>query len=106
MALHVPESQLATIGGRNTREELQQFAAWLDEEPGRTNDTIGIVTSAWHMSRALRLADHFGIRARAIPADFHSLRPRETPHLLIPGAANLQFCQTCLYEYLAAVLGR
>jgi uncharacterized SAM-binding protein YcdF (DUF218 family) len=106
IALQVPDERITKIGGRNTREELEQFSAWRQQDPARKNATTGIVTSAWHMNRAIRLAASVGIEATAVPADFHVVKPRQSPHMLVPGAANLQYCQAFLFEYLAGLLNR
>lgn len=103
--LGVSTDRIQTIGGRNTYEELEEFSQWLDRNQQRTQ-SIGIVTSAWHMKRAMRLARTSGINAIAIPADFAGGNPRATPHLLIPGADNLHACETFLFEYLSAIVGR
>ncbi len=106
LALQVPDVRLSRIGGRNTWQEMERFATWLNEDEQRQQKSIGIVTTAWHMNRALRLANSFDVQARPIPADFCTIRPRHTPHLLIPGAGHLQSCQAFVFEYLAGWLGR
>jgi uncharacterized SAM-binding protein YcdF (DUF218 family) len=103
--LGVPAERITQIGGRNTREELAEFAKWLRDHPD-SQGAAGIVTSAWHMNRAMRLAREHEVDARPVPADFFVSNPRATPHLVIPGAANLLRCQTCLYEYAAQWFGR
>ena len=106
IALQVPAESTSTIGGRHTLGEIEAFSEWIDANPNRKGQTIGLVTSAWHMNRALRLAEAAGLQVEAVPADFRSLHPRHSPHLLVPGAANLNICQQCLFEYFAAWLGR
>lgn len=103
--LGVPESRLELIGGQNTAEEMAEFAQWL-ERNGAGASRIGIVTSAWHMKRTLRLAGRHSIEAQPIPADFIVIHPRATPNLFIPGAQNLLVCEKCLHEWLAALVGR
>ncbi len=103
--LGVPAERIETIAGRNTREEFEEFAQWLVRNQHQS-DSIGIVTSAWHMKRAMRLARGAGIEAIAVPADFAGGNPRATPHLLIPGAGNLQACEAFLFEYLSVLIGR
>ena len=103
--LGIPAERIQTIGGRNTFEEFQEFARWIADNNHQTV-SIGIVTSAWHMKRAIRLAESVGLQAVAIPADFAGGNPRATPHLLIPGASNLQLCEAFLFEYLARQIGR
>lgn len=105
-SLGVAPERIARIGGRNTSQELQEFANWLQEHPQPGGTRLGLVTSAWHMPRALRLARAAGLDMEPVPADFLVVRPRESPHLLIPGAKNLLWSETLLHEYLAGLVGR
>jgi uncharacterized SAM-binding protein YcdF (DUF218 family) len=106
IALGVPGDRIEVIGGRNTREEMQEFARWRERQENGDAATVGIVTSAWHMRRALRLAEAAGIEAEPLPGDFRNADPRATPHILVPGADLLEQCQAYLAEYLAGLAGR
>ncbi len=112
VALGVSDERIELISGRNTSEEMQLFGDWLDQSPSESGltgsgvETIGIVTSAWHMERALRLARARGIEATAIPCDFRAGNPRSTPHLLVPGAVYLLQSQRFLHEHLARLASR
>ena len=59
--------QLST--GRDTQGEIQEIVALVGDEP------VGIVTSAWHMPRAMAMARRAGINAIACPADYRTASP-------------------------------
>jgi uncharacterized SAM-binding protein YcdF (DUF218 family) len=105
LSLGVPQQQLVKIGGRNTWQEIQALDKWMTENQG-TKLKTGIVTSAWHLPRAMRLAEAVGIKAEPLPADFANTRVTQSPYLLIPGSGNLDTVTRCLKEYLAALVGR
>ncbi len=105
LSLNVPQERILKIGGRNTFEEIQAFDAWLTQNNGGQLRK-GIVTSAWHLPRAMRLAEAVGVQAEPIPANFVNTRFRQTPNLLIPGAENLRNVTAFAKEYLAGLFGR
>jgi len=102
----VPSDSIEQIGGINTLQELQAFDRWLDGKPDRAELKIGIVTSAWHLPRALRLAKTVGVDAHPVPANFWSAEFRPEPGLIIPSADNLRKTQSVIKEFLAGLLGR
>lgn len=59
--------QLST--GRDTQGEIQEIIALVGDVP------VGIVTSAWHMPRAMAMARQAGINAIACPADYRTAAP-------------------------------
>lgn len=63
--LGVPAGAIRRSGGRNTAEEFRNLAGVV--EPGLS---IGVLTSAWHLPRAMRLAKSNGLDAAPVPADF------------------------------------
>ncbi len=106
VSLGVPESDLHQIDGANTLQEVQALDRWLAGKPERTQLKIGILTSAWHMKRATRLANSVGIDATPVPVDFRSLPFKREPGLIVPSAANLRLSHLAIKEYLAGMLGR
>ena len=101
--LNVPESAIGLSKGHNTYQEFQSLKAeYLDSPETR----IGLVTSATHMPRAMRLAKSVGLSMSPIPADFE--RRAEPPTLLsmIPTAAGYRMTERCCVEYLAWLVGR
>ncbi|MFC1758750.1 YdcF family protein [Planctomycetota bacterium] len=103
MDLNVPESAIMATEGHNTYQEFQHLKA---ELPQAENLRIGLITSATHMGRAMRLAKSTGFSMVPIPADFE--RRAEPPTFLsvIPSAAGYRITERCCVEYLAWLVGR
>lgn len=108
-SLGVPEDVIVETGGRNTSEELQTIAA-----DGLAVGRVGLVTSAWHMPRVMRLAEREGLRLEPVPAEFRSLPPGQPSELTfsacvlaaIPNAETLAASARLLKELLAGLVGR
>ena len=105
ISMGVPEEKISIIGGRNTFGEMQAWDQWLQENNASAMRK-GIVTSAWHMPRALRLASSVGIEAVPIPADFYDTQLQQSPTLIIPSSGNMQKVRSCMKEWLARLVGR
>ena len=103
-AFGIPNDAIDTVPGINTFREMQNIKEWLTNHPEVKR--IGILTSAWHLQRAMRLAKQAGIDATPIPSDFHSRHPVVAPDWIIPTSNNLNFSSAALKEYLAALVGR
>lgn len=103
--LNVPSDVLSKIPGLNTSEEMQNAAKLLKQKnmPGAR---VGILTSAWHLPRALRLAEANGVTAEGIPADFLSNHFNPDPRILIPSGHNLSISARAVKEYLARLVRR
>ena len=108
--LGVPEDALVTIGGDTTKSELTSLKHAIDERGWRR---VGIVTSAWHMSRVQRLAKNAGVEFVPLPADFKSSAEADLPLLdkvrrfsLVPSASAVLQTHTAAKEYLAKIAGR
>jgi uncharacterized SAM-binding protein YcdF (DUF218 family) len=132
--LGVPASAISAIGGRNTFEEIRSLKAILEEEDGRRNASgllwcaspsgpclqngpdstgsarVGLLTSAWHMSRALRLARREGLELIPVPADFATDRQRPSWNTMLlgslPSGYGFHSTHRALKERLAGLLGR
>ena len=101
--LGIPESAMVRVGGRNTSEEMQQIRRYLDKHPaGR----VGLLTSAFHLRRALRLARGHGIEVIPVPGDFRSGVLNPWPLALIPSAEGFLKSECCAKEFLAYLIGR
>lgn len=103
-ALMVPPGNIQQLQGNNTFEEMANIKKWMDltPNPGR----VGILTSAWHLSRAMRLADDAGVIADPIPANFVSSEYVPSPHLFIPSSGHLEITRAMVKEYLAGFVNR
>lgn len=108
-ALGVPEGAIVHSGGTNTSEEFVRIAEVL--QPG---ERVGLVTSAWHMPRAQRLALKQGLQVHPVPADFQGAPPQaDRPFTLgavvmgcIPDAEALLTAARWEKEQLARLVGR
>ena len=101
--LKVPEPAIMLTEGHNTYQEFQSLRTEYQDLP---DARIGLVTSATHMPRAMRLANSVGLSMVPIPADFE--RRAEPPTLLsvIPSAAGYRMTERCCVEFLAWFVGR
>ncbi len=103
-ALGVDENAVIGLGGRNTTEEMLAVKQWIEQLPAQ--ERVGIITSAWHMPRALRLAKKQGLELVPIPADFAAANPPRHLLEILPSGGALGSLDVALKEYLAALLGR
>ena len=108
MTLGVPDSAIEMVGGRNTSEEMQNLGRRFQNSKER----IGLLTSAWHLPRALRLANRNGLEPIPLPADFRSA-PKEKESTvgqivesMIPNGFALGATWSFGKEYLAMLIGR
>lgn len=102
--LGVPREHVQQMNGDNTKAEMANIRKWLDANPhpGR----VGILSSAWHLRRVMRLAERAGVIADPIPADYLTKNFAPSPSLLIPSATNLETTRKIMKEYLADLVGR
>ena len=105
--LQIPREAITIIRGRNTSEELQQVRKLVDGRLGRDRiERIGLVTSAWHLPRAMRLAKAQQLTVTGLPADFLSDKPFFSPLRFIPSATSLDRLARITKEWLAQAVGR
>ena len=97
------EVQVVRIKGENTDSEMESLEIWLQDHP---QPRLGLITSAWHMPRALRLAKLYNIDVVPLPADFRTTRFRPDPNLLVPGADHLHTSGRVVHEYVAKWAGQ
>jgi len=103
--LGVPADAIELIEGENTSREIENLAQHLRQRGGLL-ERNGLLTSAWHLSRAMRLAEQQDLSMIPIPADFRSEHFRMHPNLLVPGAAELNTSRSVIKEYLGRTFGR
>jgi uncharacterized SAM-binding protein YcdF (DUF218 family) len=105
MGLLVPANKIVMVPGENTSQEmsnLRNYFKTTNPDAGR----IGILTSAYHLPRAMRLAKQNQLVLIPVPADLKSGPYRPGPNLLIPGTGCLEKTKIAIKEYLAWCLGR
>ncbi|MEJ7590200.1 MAG: YdcF family protein [Planctomycetaceae bacterium] len=106
--LGVPDSAIEIAGGRNTSEEMQGLSKRFHESKLR----IGLLTSAWHLPRAMRLANRNGLQPIPLPADFRTaaniegLTTGQMVESMIPNGFALGATWSFAKEYLGMMLGR
>ena len=103
--LGVPAEKIARVGGRNTSEEMETIAKFIEQQ-NLVGKKFGIITSAWHLNRAQRLAKKSGIAAALVPCDFRSRHFSVGPDIFVPTAHNLDITASCIKEHLAGLIGR
>ncbi len=106
LQLNVPASAIETVGGINTAEEFRNLGARFKPE-----QRVGLITSAWHLGRAMRLARANGMEVQPLPAGFRSIEQKRQTLAgimldLIPGDEAMATNAGSIREYLAALVGR
>ncbi len=97
------EAVRPVTGPRTTCEEVRALARLAHEAGWRR---VGIVTSAWHLRRAMALARREGLPAVAIPADFRGTWSERGIRSLVPQADGLLLEQRFWWEVLGRLAGR
>lgn len=104
--LNVPSSAIQTVGGINTSQEMKNLATRF-----KPNQRVGLITSAWHLPRAMRLAKANGLQLHPLPGGFllHEQQPMTLSGVMmsiIPTAEALTKSTLCVREILAGLIGR
>lgn len=102
----IPETDIDLIPGTNTSEEANAIKELLGEKPA---STVGLLTSAWHLPRAMRLLRAEGLELVPIPSDVYSqhINTWQTlPIRLVPNANSLYATTLATKEYLARTVNR
>lgn len=100
----VPETAIITLPGPvNTSQEVALLAA---EARARGWRRIALVTSAWHLPRALAHARRHGLAADGVPADARGRLPPASPVFLVPCGEGFQDTQSFCSEVLARLVRR
>jgi uncharacterized SAM-binding protein YcdF (DUF218 family) len=105
LGLGVHAAAIDQIEGINTFQEMKNLRQWAASQP-TAKPRIGIITSAYHLSRAMRLAAANGFSAEPIPANFLANRITASPSWVIPSSSNLKTTAAALKEHLASAVGR
>lgn len=102
--LGIPLSAIQSGEGRNTFEEIQYLRRILPTFG--ENARVGLLTSAWHLRRAMRLANDAGLHVEPVPSDFGSARYPYHLIYLFPNPDGFRMVQCALKEYLARIVAR
>ena len=101
--LGVPRERIVLLEGpRSTTAEVLA----LKEAAGRHRwHRIGVLTSAWHLRRAMRLCARYGVGATPLPADSFE-PPRPQLRWIVPQQLGFWRVQVVSWEFLGALAGR
>jgi uncharacterized SAM-binding protein YcdF (DUF218 family) len=100
--LGVSREHILKLGGRNTGEEMAQIQQLVIMK-GWTR--VGLVTSAWHMPRAMKEAYSQKVELVPLPASFTTDSRRWTWLSLIPSANGFGNMGRAFHEWLAMAAG-
>jgi uncharacterized SAM-binding protein YcdF (DUF218 family) len=101
--LGVPEQGIVLLEGpRTTTDEVLALKTAVAERGWRR---VGLLTSAWHLPRAMRLCRRYGVEAVPLPADAVGTPPPRL-RFLVPQQDGFQSVQTACWETLGALAGR
>ena len=104
--LGIPPDAIILLEGENTSQEMNSLKGWIPQNIKSSEPRIGLITSAWHLQRAQRLANSYGLNFEPIPSNFISGPVNPSPHWVIPSGADLDTSGRIIKEYLAAILNR
>ncbi|NND95866.1 MAG: YdcF family protein, partial [Pirellulaceae bacterium] len=105
----VPKDVIVTFQAKNTAMEMEQMRALLDQSPEKVpgDGKLGLITSAFHMNRSLRLAESQSLEFIPLPCGYRGsvLRPF-SPRDLIPESGAGKTVSIVIKEHLAKLVGR
>lgn len=108
IALGIPPEKIQLLEGANTSEEMQNLKKRMDSQSvtGNPSTRLGILTSTWHLSRAMRLAEANGIEATPMTSDSRAQYPAPNAGMIVPTSANLNISAIAIKESLAKAVNR
>ena len=102
--LGVPDTALVQIRqADSTSDEIRQLAGLVRE---RGWQRVGLVTSAWHMRRALGLAERESLALVPLPADFQGGTGPVAVQDVVPSAAAAWKLRLAAWEVVGMTVGR
>jgi len=105
LALGVPPRAILVVKDRCwiTREEIAAYARLRDRFGWKR---IALVSSAWHLPRAMGLAARAGLDVTPVGADWHGRRHAFQVRSLVPQPDGFLDVQRACWEYLGRAIGR
>lgn len=101
----VPDENILHLSGTNTREEMAAIRQMVEKHPEWKR--LGLVTSAWHMRRAMRLAKNNDLSLEPLPANFRGTALQwHIWSLIIPSGGGFFNSQQACKEILAGLVGK
>lgn len=104
-ALGVPREAIQTLPGINTYREIESLSKAMESE--LAGKQIGVLTSATHLPRAMRLAEARGLNTLIpIAADYRGATQDYRFQDFLPSADSLAQFSRCQHEIMAGFVGR
>jgi uncharacterized SAM-binding protein YcdF (DUF218 family) len=103
--LGVPPERIIRLasGPENTAQEVAAYQALIAERGWRR---VGLISSAWHLPRALRLCARIGLAMVPIPADHRNRMPALSSYFLVPQQEGFARVHIACWELLGSLLSR
>lgn len=102
----IPAERIIGVSGRTTKEEMLAVSELIHQ---RNWKSVGLITSAWHMKRALRNARRVGLELVPLPADFRSGVPRNDQSSwelqIVPRSGAMNNLDFAFREVIANLIG-
>lgn len=95
-----PASIKIENGSQDTYEEARNLKKWIGNKP------FILVTSGYHMPRAMQLFQHQGMRPIAAPTELLLGKKRYTFKRYFPNTSNLMYSDIAIHEYLGSLWSR
>jgi len=108
-ALAVPSDRIFQSPGQNTAAEMRHLATFLDNPPAGfpAGGAWGVITSAYHLPRAMRLSAAQALPFEPLPAGTRGqVNHQRGIGILVPTAAAGEAVATVAKEWLARLIGR
>lgn len=100
----IPKDAVMCVGEQwTTSEEVQVYRKLIDEHGWKR---VGLVTSAWHLPRALRLCARLGIAPEPVGCDWLGDAPVLLPREIVPHADGAVKTYRAMWEHLGGLMGR
>jgi len=101
--LNIPLEAIGSLQGQNTFQEMQSLKKIFDQFNG---GRVGVLTSALHLPRAMRLAQSLGLEVVPLAANHESSDDPFAFLDFIPSAGPLNQLAACQHEFMAWFVGR
>ncbi len=101
--LGVASADIIELEGTNTSEEIAALKKRTDLWEGKR---CGLVTSGFHMPRAMRLAKHQDVAIIPVVADYRSGNAQAAIRDWLPSTGAMRGTETVIREFLAQLVGR
>jgi uncharacterized SAM-binding protein YcdF (DUF218 family) len=101
----IPEGAIVQVREplRTTSDEIARYKGLIEERGWKH---VGLVSSAWHLPRALALCRQHGLEVVPIPANHRGRQVGPSPAYLVPQFDGFLDVQLASKEYLGRLVGR